>query len=251
MTTLIDLTNQLNEYLQVERFKDYCVNGLQVEGKPHVKSVACAVTASLNVIEKAKQMGADALIVHHGLFWGGEPLSIKGALKKKLALLIEGNISLLAYHLPLDAHPEIGNNAKAAKDLGFQNLKPFYFSGNEPIGVAGEFSPIEVDLFQKKLEKYYGQKAHAALGGKKEVTSCALISGGAWKQIDEALKLGVDCFVTGNFDEPAWHLAKEGGIHFFALGHAATEKVGPKSLALFLQEHFPLKTVFIDEENPF
>lgn len=251
MHTLIDLTNQLNDYLQIGNFADFTPNGLQVEGKPEVQRAVTAVTASLNIIEQAIARKADVLLVHHGLFWQRDPQVVVGVKKEKLALLLKNGISLLSYHLPLDAHRDIGNNWKAANDLGWQDLAPFGKSGTSYIGVKGRVKKQSRETFQKKLEAYYGQKAVVAFGGKKQIETCALISGGAYKQIEDASNEGIDCYITGNFDEPAWHLAHEGKVNFFALGHAATEKVGPKALAEHLRSVYRLKADFIDERNPF
>lgn len=255
MVTLNDLKNQLNDYLQVSLFNDYGPNGLQVEGRQAVRKVATAVTASLKVIEEAIDKGVDALIVHHGLFWQKDPYEVTGVKKEKLAKLLKHDISLLAYHLPLDAHREVGNNWKAALDLGWLDLEPFYPMGGQPIGVPigvkGCFKEMPRDELKKQLERYYGQMAAFALGGKEIVKTAALISGGAYRQIEEAAAQGIDCFISGNFDEPAWHMAHEHKINFFALGHAATEKVGPKALAEHLRRTYALETIFIDEFNPF
>lgn len=251
MITLIDLLNQLNDYLHVPVFKDFCTNGMQVQGKSEVKKIATAVTCSLNVIHQAIKNKADVLIVHHGILWDKDSPVIQGVKREKLALLLSHGISLLAYHLPLDAHKEVGNNWKAAIDLGWHELEPFYKPAGEWIGVRGKVEKYPRELFQKNLENYYGQKAVGALGGKEKITSCALISGGAYRQLADAAALGIDCFITGNFDEPAWHQAFEEKINFFAMGHAATEKIGPRALADFIRRHFNLDASFIEEYNPF
>lgn len=245
------LCDYLDKLFQKELFKDYCPNGLQVEGREEVRSVATAVTASLQVIKKAVEAKADMLIVHHGLFWQGDALSLVGTKKEKLKLLLGEEISLVAYHLPMDAHKELGNNWRAAQEMGWSDLEPFGNYNGQPIGVKGRFALQSVAAFQNSLENYYKHKAHTALGGKKEVGSAALISGGAYKSITDASKEGVDCFITGNFDEPAWHQAHEEKIHFFAMGHSATEEIGPKALALHLFDKLGLKTQFIEEGNPF
>lgn len=246
MITLIDLLNQLNDYLQVSLFKDYCINGMQVQGKDKVKKVGTAVTCSLNVIQEAVKLDVDMLIVHHGLFWDKDSFAIQGVKREKLALLLKSGITLAAYHLPLDANREIGNNWKAAIDLGWEHIEPFY-----DIGVRGKIKKCPRDVFQKELENYYGQKATVALGGKADVATAALISGGAYRQIVDAASLGIDCYITGNFDEPAWHMAHEEKINFYALGHAATEKIGPRMLADYIRRTFNLDAIFIDEINPF
>lgn len=246
MITINDLIYQLNDYLQVSNFKDFCVNGMQVQGKGKVKKIATAVSCSLNIIEEATRHEADVLIVHHGIFWDKDSPVVKGVKRDKLALLLKSGITLLAYHLPLDAHREVGNNWKAAIDLGWSNLEPFY-----QIGIKGHFPKCSREDFQKQLEDYYGQKAAVAFGGKKEVQTAALISGGAYRQISDAAASDVDCYITGNFDEPAWHNAFEEKINFFALGHAATERIGPRALADFIRRTYNIDTVFIDEINPF
>lgn len=241
----------LNDYLQVASFQDMAINGLQVEGKPKIKSIATAVSASLNVIKKAINLKVDALFVHHGVLWKGKEQVVSESFKDKLKLLLDSDISLFAYHLPLDAHEKIGNNFAAAKALGLTALEPFGYYQGVPIGVKGIMKSCSRQEFQKRLEKFYGQKAHAAPGGKEKVSSCAIVSGGAHKLILEAISEGVDCYVSGSFDEPIWHQAFEGKVNFFALGHASTEKIGIKLLGEKLKAEFGVKATFIDEPNPF
>lgn len=243
---LSDFEAFLNNYLNISQFTDFCPNGLQVEGKPIIARVATGVSASLETIERAVDEGVDALIVHHGLFWNRDPYPLIGPKKAKIKLLLEKGISLFAYHLPLDAHVEVGNNWKAAKDFGWNAIEPFF-----DIGVRGSFAPKPVELFMAELEGYYQHLASTALGGKKIVTSAALISGGAYKELGSAAKEKVDCFITGNFDEPAWAAAFEEKINFFALGHTATERVGPKALAEYIQNRLKIECRFLDIHNPF
>jgi dinuclear metal center YbgI/SA1388 family protein len=251
MVTLQDLSQYLQQLLSPADFADYCINGLQVEGKGEIKKIAFAVSASLAVIEEAVKREADALIVHHGIFWNKDPYVVIGTRKEKLALLLKHGISLLAYHLPLDAHPKLGNNWKAAFDLGLEDLNPFALSGKTAIGVKGRMAPISTEAFQKKLEAYYGHPAHVALGGKKEIRSAAIISGGAHRYIDEAADEMLDCFITGSFDEPIWDIAHERRINFFALGHYSTERVGVIALMAHLHKLFSIPGEFIDLFNPF
>lgn len=166
--------------------------------------------------------------------------------KKKIGLLLKHDISLIAYHLPLDAHPELGNNGRAAKDLGWREVEPF-----KKIGIKGNFDEISREAFQAKIENYYGHKAQVVPGGKEKVSSAALISGGAHRETPLAAKSGVDCYITGSFDEPTWHQAYEEKINFFAVGHAASEKIGPKALMEHLAREFGLEVRFIEENNPF
>lgn len=241
----------LDDFLEVANFADSCPNGLQVEGASSIQRIATAVTANLETIQAAIHYGAQALIVHHGLFWNGDSPVVTGVKQHKLKLLLENNISLLAYHLPLDAHKEVGNNWKAAKDLGWTDLQPFGIYKGVAIGVKGRFPKMERDQFKNALETYYQHQSQIALGGKEIVQSAALVSGGAYRSISEAADEELDCFVTGNFDEPAWYLAKERGINFFAEGHSATEVVGPKALGAYLQSYFGIEYQFLDIHNPF
>lgn len=248
---LEDFSQLLNSFLAVDLFKDFCPNGIQVEGKREIKKAATAVSANLPTLEAAVKEKIDVLIVHHGMFWSRDSYPIVGAKKRKLQLLLDHQISLLAYHLPLDAHREVGNNWRAARDLGWESLAPFgEFNGME-IGVKGTTEPQAIDIFIKRVESYYGHHAAKALGGKDMVRSLALISGGAYRELATAAREGVDCFITGNFDEPAWGIAYEEGIHFLALGHSATEKVGPQALAEYIQQQLQIECLFLDIENPF
>ena len=251
MITLQDLSQYLQQLLSPADFTDYCPNGLQVEGKKDVKKICFAVSASLATIEEAVKRGADALIVHHGIFWQKDPYVVVGTKKDKLELLLKNKTSLLAYHLPLDAHPKVGNNWKAAFDLGMDDLQPFYLMGKTALGVKGTIAPVSVKAFTQKLEAYYGHPAHVALGGKKEVKSAAIISGGAHRYLEQAADEGIDCFITGSFDEPVWDIAHERKINFFALGHYSTERVGVLALMAEVQKKFRLPCEFIDLFNPF
>jgi dinuclear metal center YbgI/SA1388 family protein len=246
LITLQDLSAFLDSLLLKEPFVDPSPNGLQVEGKKEIKKIAFAVSASLEIIEKAVDVNADALIVHHGLFWKGESPEIKGSKRAKLSALLQEEVSLFGYHLPLDAHREVGNNWKAARDLGWKNIEPFPM-----YGVMGKFEEIAIGDFIAKLEEYYDHKATTSLGGRETVQSAALISGGAYRYLDEAIKAKVDCFITGNFDEPAWHLARDEKIHFIALGHHATERIGVMALKEHIESQLRVKGEWIDVPNPF
>ncbi|MEZ5315724.1 MAG: Nif3-like dinuclear metal center hexameric protein [Chlamydiales bacterium] len=246
-----EFSEQLNRYLKSDFFQDYGPNGIQVEGKEEVHRIATAVSANLKTIQMAIDKHCDALVVHHGLFWNGDPYPIRGAKKKKIKLLLDNQISLLAYHLPLDAHQEIGNNWKAAQDLGWENLESFKSRKGMDIGVKGRFKSIFIEHFIKTLETYYEHPAHLALGGKEYLENAALISGGAYRELIVVAEAGIDCFITGNFDEPAWAMAYEENIHFLALGHSATERVAPKALAEYLSREMKLDSEFIDVQNPF
>ncbi len=245
------LLADLETLLSVSEFTDYCPNGLQVEGKKKIKKLGFAVSASVSTIEEAVRKGVDALIVHHGIFWNKDPQPLVGVKKKKVELLISSGMSLLAYHLPLDAHRELGNNWKAALDLGWDDLEPFFLQGRQYLGVKAKLAPRSVFTFQKELETYYGRAAHVALGGRKEVRSVALVSGGAHRTIDLAADQGIDCYITGSFDEMIWDIAKEREINFFALGHYSTETVGVRALMHYVQNQTALPCEWIDLFNPF
>lgn len=251
MITLQEFCLYTDDLLQSAAFSDFCINGVQVEGSPRITRLATAVSASLETIQAAVDFGAQALLVHHGLFWNRDSYAITGTKREKLRLLLEHDISLIAYHLPLDAHQEFGNNWKAARAMGWSQLEPFYFINGLPLGVKGKVSRVPVMDFQQMLEDYYNHPAHSALGGNDYVESAALISGGAHKNIVDAVHAGVDCYITGSFDEPVWHQSREERINFFAMGHSATERVGPQALGEHLHKKFDLEYQFIDMPNPF
>jgi dinuclear metal center YbgI/SA1388 family protein len=249
--SLSDLKLFLEKLLSNTPMQDHGPNGLQVEGKREIQKIGTAVSASLSTIEKAMGEGVDVLIVHHGLFWNGDPYPIEGSKKRKIETLLKNNVSLFAYHLPLDAHRDLGNNWRAAKDLGWRELEPFCEYKGAFIGVKGRFDPISIEEFQGKLERYYGNRASVAKAERKIIQSAGLVSGGAYRELKSAKAAGLDAFVTGNFDEPAWSEAQEENVHFLALGHTATEKVGPKALAEHIAKEFGLTCTFIDSDNPF
>jgi dinuclear metal center YbgI/SA1388 family protein len=251
MFKLKDLSRFLDELLPGHGVTDYGPNGLQVEGKADIMSVATAVSASLTTIESAIERGVDALIVHHGLFWQRDSYVIEGVKRKKIFLLLEQRISLFAYHLPMDMHPEIGNNWKAAKEMGWLGLQPFGYLNGIPIGVKGEISPCSREELKGRLEAYYQHPAVCAWGGPDPIQTVALVSGGAHKTIMDAARQGIDAFITGSFDEPIWHQAVEEGVNFFALGHSATERIGPRALASHIENTLHLPCHFLDIENPF
>jgi dinuclear metal center YbgI/SA1388 family protein len=251
MLTREALRSYLDQLLLSNGVTDNAINGLQVEGKHDIAKLATAVSASLETLEVAVKQGVDGLIVHHGLFWQRDSYVIQGSKKKKLQLLLDHGISLYAYHLPLDMHQQVGNNWRAALDMGWTDLQPFGYFDRVPIGVKGKFNSCTKAEFKKQLETYYKHPAVCAWGGPEQIQTAALVSGGAHKTIIEAAKEGVDAFITGSFDEPIWYQAKEEKVNFYALGHSATEKVGPRALASHLNETLKLPCHFIDIDNPF
>ena len=253
MAELSLIVKFLDELLQPSLYADSCPNGLQCEGKPHVLRIAAAVSATVTTIEEAVRRQVDLLLVHHGLFWKGDDQRVVAALQRKLKLLLTNEISVVAYHLPLDAHPLHGNNWGAAAALGWEACRPFGLYQGRPIGVGGSFSPRTREALRYQLESYYNHPAAIAYGGKEVVSSAALISGGAHRMIREAAAEGYDCFITGTSDEPVWHWAREEGvgINFFALGHSATERLGVQAIAKELASHFSIEQSFILDDNPF
>lgn len=248
--SLAALVRYLDTLLDPTKLDENALNGIQVSHEGAITSVATAVSASLEAIEKAAALGVQALIVHHGIFKKNEIQAISGIQYRKIKMLMDHNIALLCYHLPLDAHQVVGNNWKAARDLGLQELTPFAEFSRVPIGVIGSLPSQRFDEFKQKVETYYGRPA-AAVKVKDPVSRVAIVSGGAERFIKVAASLGADCFITGRVDEPVWDWAHEDGISFLGLGHYATETVGPKALANYLQDVFQIPCSFIHTANPF
>lgn len=251
MIELKELDDYFKQLLKPETFDDHCPNGLQLEGKKNIHRIGFAVSANLATIELAVKKEVDALVCHHGLFWQNESYCILGSKRQKIDLLLRNGISCFGFHLPLDAHQELGNNWVAALELGWQNLQPFGKYKKQMIGVKGMVPQIPIETLIAHLEHYYQHPAQVALGGPKKVTVCALVSGGAWRSIYEAVEHNVDCFITGSLDEPAYSCAFEENIHFLALGHSATEKIGPQALCQRVKEELPVQAEFLDIPNPF
>lgn len=247
-----ELTSYLAEFLSVSEIKDYCPNGLQVEGKLEIKKIVTGVTASKALIDKAVEESADAILVHHGYFWKGEEQSITGVKFNRIKALIENNINLLAYHLPIDVHPEIGNNTRLGALLGLENIRPVGFV--KPVGVVmqGELAEaLSADEFAQKIETVLGRKAlHLADTSNKLVKHFAWCTGGGQSYIEAGAALGVDAFISGEASEQTTHLAKELDIHYFGAGHHATERYGVKALGEHLADKFDLEVEFIDVPNP-
>ncbi len=243
---------ELDRLLQPTRFKDYCPNGLQVPGRAEVARVATGVSASAELFERAAAAHADLLVVHHGLFWGSAPTAIDARMKRRLKLLFDADISLAAYHLPLDAHPELGNNALIGRALGASVLEPFAFHEGESIGFLARFpgEGIEAgDLFERVTEL----TARTPLvfdAGPKRVRGMAIVAGAGSDHLTDAVAAGADAFLTGEPAERVMIEAREDGIHFIAAGHYATETFGVKRLGEHLSERFGLEHLFIDVPNP-
>ncbi|MCP4500639.1 MAG: Nif3-like dinuclear metal center hexameric protein [Deltaproteobacteria bacterium] len=248
----VELSEILDGWLEPERFRDVGENGLQIEGSDVVENVICGVTANLALIEKAIEEKAQAIVVHHGLVWGGGIRHLKGWLKKRVALLLENDISLFAYHLPLDAHPTLGNNAGLADALGLmqESRVPFGDFKNQLIGCRGELDDeLSFKAMQERVQAQVGPPICAFGDDDRIIKSIALCSGGAPDLIHEAIEAGVDLFLTGETTEFSKALADEAGICFIAGGHHHTERFGAQRLALALQKE-GLNARFVDVENP-
>jgi dinuclear metal center YbgI/SA1388 family protein len=238
---ILDFARQL---LDLDAYPDYGPMGLQVVGADDVTKIAAGVSSSRELFEGAAAAGAQLLIVHHGLFWENDPRVVDRQLKARLQALFGGDVNLAAYHLALDAHPELGNNALLARSLGIEELErvlEWGFGGRLAVGL---------DELAARLEGATGQKPQVFDGGPKPVERVAVITGGAARLFPQIAALGYDAYVTGEPAEPTLHAARELGTHFLAGGHYATETFGIKALAERLAERFDLEWVFLDLPNP-
>lgn len=245
-----ELTDCLDSLLEPGRFKDYCPNGLQVEGRPEIRTLAVAVSASRDAIEQALAVGADALLVHHGWFWRGEDARIVGARRTRIALAMQGGLNLYGFHLPLDAHPELGNNAQLARRLGWLEEGR---AGEQDLLCHGRpEEPVTLDQLGTRLGEVLGRPALVIPGGDgvRRVQRLAWCSGGAQDYFHDAIALGVDAFVTGEASEWNYHAARESGVSFIAAGHHATERYGVQAVGAYLESRFGLACHFLDSGNP-
>ena len=248
---LNQLVDILDDELQPWQFKDYCPNGLQVEGKPDVQKIATGVTACEALIDQAIGWGADALLVHHGYFWKSENAAIVGMKKRRLQKLLANDISLLVYHLPLDGHPDMGNNAILANLLNIRETGPLDPLENKPIGNIGELeTPVSLDEFGRRVNSALGREPLLISGGGHPVKTVGWCTGGAQSYIDKALAAGVDAFISGEISESTVHTAREEGIHYIAAGHHATERGGVQALGDWLDKEYGLEHRFFDIGNP-
>lgn len=250
MLPIEQLTVYLNTLLQSARFTDYCPNGLQIAGRREVRHIVTGVTASQALIDAAIDCGADTLLVHHGYFWKGENPCLTGIKQRRIKALLAHDINLLAYHLPLDAHPLYGNNAQLAKQLGLRAAKPLTDEPNQLIW-RGEFAqPLRAAEVQQRFSAAL-QRDVLHIGDQNALlTGMAWCTGAAQGYFQQVLDAGELAFLTGEISEHNVHLAREMQAHFFAAGHHATERYGVKALGEHLQEQFALKVEFIDIDNP-
>lgn len=247
----IKLANKLDQLLEIHQFKDYCPNGLQIEGREQVQKIITGVTANQALIDQAIAENADAILVHHGFFWKGEAQSIVGMKYKRIKALIENGINLYAYHLPLDVHPEFGNNAQLAKLLGITDRRPLEPWDKRSVGRVGKFDlALTPDQLSARIESVLSRKPLHIDGGKKEIKSIAWCTGGGQDYINIAAEQGVDAFISGEISERTVHIAREMGIHYYAAGHHATERYGVQALGLWLNDELALDVSYIDIDNP-
>lgn len=248
---LKELNLYLDERLEPEMFRDYCPNGLQVEGKGSVSKLITGVTASQALIDQVIRDKADAILVHHGFFWKGEDSCITGVKKRRIQALLENNISLIAYHLPLDAHPEIGNNACLGKLLGINITGGLEPDNPRSIGNVGELDQaISVQAFSDRIRSALNRPPLLITGGEHLVKTIAWCSGGAQGYIEKAIAQGVDAYLSGEISEPTVHHARENGIHYFSAGHHATERYGVQALGEELALHFGIEHQYVEIDNP-
>jgi dinuclear metal center YbgI/SA1388 family protein len=248
MAARSEIERYLNDLLSAESFRDYGPNGLQVEGKPEVRTLVSGVTASLALIDAAIAGNADAILVHHGLFWRGQDGRLTGWLKERVARLLEHGISLFAYHLPLDAHAELGNNARFGARLGLAADGRF---GEQQLGFIGDAQGLRsADALAAAVSAALGRPPLLLPGDGRPLARIAWCTGGAQGWFEAAVAAGADAYLTGEASEPQAHLARETGVAFLACGHHATERYGAPAVGAHVAERFGLVHRFIEIENP-
>jgi len=234
------------ELLDLDAYPDYGPMGMQVEGADEVTKIACGVSASLALFQRAVQQNAQLVVVHHGLMWDGESRRIDAPMRRRLQALFDADLTLAAYHLALDAHAEIGNNALLAKALGIEPKERF-----AGIGFGGPLRPpTEAQRFARRVSEKLGREPLVFPHGPDTVTRAAVVTGRGGKYFKDAAAAGYDLFLTGEAEEPALHLARELGVHYVAAGHYATERLGVQALARKLAEHFKIEADYIELGNP-
>ena len=247
----LELEQLINQKLSSDKINDYAPNGLQVEGKTEIKKIITGVTASQALIDYAISQNADAILVHHGYFWKSENPCIRGMKGKRIKSLLVNDINLYGYHLPLDVHPELGNNAQLAKLLDIENLQPLE-KGAVSIPVWGELKePMTGENFAEKIEKVLNRKPLICIeNGPHLIRKIGICTGGGQGYIDLAAEQGCDAFITGEVSEQTIHSAREQGLHFFSAGHHATERYGIKALGEWLAKEYGFDVEFKDIDNP-
>ncbi len=243
-----ELMMYLDGLLTPAKFRDYCPNGLQVEGRPEIARIVTGVTASQALLDAAIEIDADAILVHHGYFWKGEDGRVTGIRRKRLSSLLAADINLLAYHLPLDAHPELGNNAQLARRMGWVAEGRF---GDQDIAWLGRLAePCSLAQFSAHIAQVLGREPMVLGDPQRTIQRIGWCTGGAQGYFEQAVALGVDAYVSGEISEQTVHLARESGVAYLAAGHHATERFGAQALGEHLSRQFGLDCRFIDVDNP-
>ncbi|SFK11670.1 Nif3-like dinuclear metal center hexameric protein [Methylophaga sulfidovorans] len=251
MITRTEFLAYINHVLEPERFNDYCPNGLQVEGSEDITTLVTGVTASEALLEEAIELNADAILVHHGYFWRGEDARIIGMKQRRLRLLLENDINLIAYHLPLDAHPTLGNNAQLAELLGIEVDGRISGMGEPAIGLCGSLpEPLSLSAFSSHVRQKLKRDPLVIQGHDRPITTVGWCTGAAQGYLQYAAELGLDIYISGEISEPTVHIARELGINYMAAGHHATERYGVKALGEMMAEQFDIVHHFIDIDNP-
>lgn len=248
---LRELIIEINRLLKPDQFNDYCPNGLQVEGKKVIRHLVSGVTASQRLLDAAVEQGADAILVHHGYFWRGEDAVITGLKRKRIKTLMDNDISLLAYHLPLDAHAEFGNNVQLAHVLGLVPSGELLKQNNQVMGLIADLPEALTGAeLANRISAALSRDAMHIDAENRLIRRVAWCTGAAQQYIEQAAKLGIDAYISGEISEPTVHVAQEHGMHYFAAGHHATERYGVKALGEFLAQRFGVRHTFIDIPNP-
>jgi dinuclear metal center YbgI/SA1388 family protein len=249
--SLKEFESKLSQLLKPEQFNDYCPNGLQVQGRSQIQKIVTGVTACQALIDAAALQNADTILVHHGYFWRGEDQSITGLKKARIGKLLEHDINLFAYHLPLDVHSELGNNVQLAKLLEIDIEGDIYKQNNHSLVLEGRLKQTRnFEEFSDFVSRCLNRPCFAVQGGSKEINSIAWCTGAAQNYIEMAVAAGVDAYLTGEVSEQTVHIAREAGIHFFAAGHHATERYGVQAVGNYLADEYKIEHQFIDIDNP-
>ena len=251
MVGLTELVGYCDRLLDAASFQDYCPNGLQVEGRAEVSNIVSGVTASQALIDAALQQRADLILVHHGFFWKGEDPCLTGMKQRRLSALLANEISLLAYHLPLDAHPRLGNNAQLAQRLGLVEEGRFGDGRGPELACYGRLQePLSSAELSERIQRVLGRKPQCIAGRAGPLQRIGWCSGAAQSYLEAAARRGLDAFISGEISEPSVHIAREYGIDYFAAGHHATERYGVQALGAHLGNELAIEHTFIDIENP-
>ncbi len=248
---LAEIVMELDGFLKVSELQDYAPNGLQVQNSGQINKICTAVTASLETIEAAAACGANLLLVHHGYFWKGEPAPLVGMKYQRIAALLKHDMALLAYHLPLDIHPQLGNNAEIGKRFGLKINEFAYPEGRLPLVALSELPvPLTLDQLAEQCAMIFQRPPLVIAGGDQLIRRLAWCSGGAQDYIVEAKKMGADAYLSGEVSERTYYQARELGIHYLACGHHATERFGVQALGEWLQQRVNLPLEFVESDNP-